>query len=206
MNGKKKIGTFLGLFENTPLEHTRNNPQQTHSLWRYFFPFLKVWRCRLLRFLGYVGVFLEQPCVHALLCKKNNGFTPTLRRDDCIDMQLEKSCMRTSLASKHRNSLNLWWYSVYAHINIWPICGCISMLLQLLWMTIEKVMLYIKARRGILGWEVLFMQIHVFSYLKTVNIMSIPQYSIIQHDTTPQVRIFVGSQLINKTVRSSTYQ
>ena len=68
------------------------------------------------------------------------AFILILCRDDCIDMQLEKSCMQTSLASKHGNSLHLWWYSVYAHINI---CGCISMLLQLLWMTNEKVMLYI---------------------------------------------------------------
>ena len=171
-----------------------NIPQirNLHSLWRYFFPCWSFGDAAR-RFLGYVGGFLEQPCVRASLWNKMHGFILILCRDDCIDMQLEKSCMQTSLASKHGNSLNLWWYSVYAHINI---CGCISMIFQLLWMTNEKSCSIYKGTQGHPEiWEVLFMQIHVFSYLKTANIMSMPQYSIIQHDTTPQARIYFALNL-----------
>lgn len=173
----KKMGTFedFSKKKNWNIPQTRN----VHSLWRYVF-LLKVCGC-----LAYRGA-LE-------FSWSNLAFILILCRDDCIDMQLEKSCMQTSLASKHGNSLHLWWYSVYAHINI---CGCISMIFQLLWMTNEKSCSIYKGTQGHPEiWEVLFMQIHVFSYLKTVNIMSIPQYSIIQHDTTPQARIYFALNL-----------
>ena len=191
MEGKQKNGHLRRLFQkkNWNMPQTRN----LHSLWRYsdflvealgmppgvFWGMLEFSWSNLASMLRYETKFMG---VILILC-----------RDDCIDMQLEKSCMQTSLARKHGNSLNLWWYSVYAHINI---CGCISMIFQLLWMTNEKSCSIKKGTQGHPEiWEVLFVQIHVFSYLKTVNIMSIPQYSIIQHDTTPQARIYFALNL-----------
>lgn len=125
------------------------------------------------------------PCAHASL--SNKLYVYILYKNDCIDMQLEKNCMQTSPASKHRKSL--------IHDKI--VCTYIRTFMdapfyatyQLLWMRNEQVLLYIKVRRGILRYEKLYSYKSMFySYLKTANIMSIHQYRIMQHDTTPQGR------------------
>lgn len=102
-------------------------------------------------------------------------------------MQLEKNCMQTSPASKHRKSL-IHDKIVYTYIRTFMDAPFYATY-QLLWMRNEQVLLYIKVRRGILRYEKLYSYKSMFySYLKTANIMSIHQYRIMQHDTTPQGR------------------